>query len=153
MDAVETWKAWYSTFEQCALDDRWERLEPLLHDDAQYRVSGVPFACVLRGRDAILSGFRKSFAHFDRRFDRRTHIVAGSRLHEPNHLEAHIWGIYEKKGVPTLAFPATGHWHFDNGRVDLMVDIYDPALRESQAAFEWLAVHAGALKGLDPSYV
>lgn len=152
MGAIEVWKAWYAAFEQSASDDQWLRLGSFLTDDAQYRVSGVPFAGVIKGRDAIVSGFAKSFRGFDRKFDRRTHMVVGSRLHEPNHIEADIWGIYEKAGLPTLAFSAIGHWHVDGDRIGLMVDVYDPARLDSQSAFAWLAAHGEAMGGLDPSY-
>lgn len=152
MSVIEPWKAWYAAFEQSALDDQWDRLASFLTEDAQYRVSGVPFACAIKGRDAIIAGFAKSFRGFDRKFDRRTHMVVGSRVHEPHHIEAAIWGIYEKAGLPTLAFSATGHWHFDGDRIGLMVDVYDPTRLDSQAAFAWLASYGETLGGLDPSY-
>lgn len=152
MDVMQCWDRWYAAFEASAVDDRWERLAPLLAEDVQYRVTGVPFACTLKGRDAVIAGFARSFAGFDRKFDRRTHQVISIREHAPGHLEAEIRGVYEKDGLPPLAFPATGHWHLDGDRIGLMVDIYDPTLAESQAAFGWLAAHAETLGGLDPSY-
>jgi hypothetical protein len=152
METLKLWRRWYQAFEQSVSDGQWDRVLPLLTEDAQYRVVGVPFACVLKGRGAIVNGFRKSLANFDSKFDKRTHIVAGSSVTEPGHVQAHIWGIYEKSGLPKLAFPATGYWHFDGGQIGLMVDIYDTSLIESQEAFAWLAEHAEKLGGLDPSY-
>lgn len=114
-DMLTTWDAWYAAFEECAVDRRWERLEPLLAEDARYAVFGVPFACSLKGRAAIIEGFRRSFAGFDQKFDRRTHIVAGSRVTAPGFVEARVWGIYEKQGFPTLAFPADGIWCIEAG--------------------------------------
>jgi len=152
METLEHWRTWYKAFEQSVVDGAWERLAPLLTEDAQYRVVGVPFACVLKGPDSIINGFRRSFAGFDNRFDRRPHVVAGSRISEPGHVEARIWGVYETAGLPPLAFPAIGHWHFDGRRIGLMIDIYDPTLTESQAAFAWLAQHGEKLGGLDPTY-
>ena len=152
MDVLELWGAWYQAFEQCAIDDQWERLGPLLADDVQYRVTGVPFACTLKGRDAVIAGFARSFANFDRRFDKRAHQVIATRVHAPGHIEARIRGVYEKAGLPTLAFPAIGHWHADGAQIGLMVDVYDPDLLESQTAFAWLEQHGPGLGGLDPSY-
>ena len=152
MDTTAVWQGWYAAFEQCARDDQWERLIDLMTPDAQYRVVGAPFSCVVKGPRAIADGFRRSFAGFDRRFDRRTHIVAGSRITEPGHVAAHIWGVYEKAGLSPLAFPATGHWHVDGDRIGLMVDIYDMGLVESQAAMLWMGEHGPALGGLDPRY-
>ena len=152
MDTLSLWRAWYRAFEQSVVDNEWERLAPLLSEDAEYRVVGVPFACTLKGRAAIVNGFRRSLANFDRKFDKRTHIVAGSRVFEPNYVEERIWGIYEKAGLPTLAFPATGIWCFDGAEIGLMIDVYDVSLQESQDAFAWLAAHGDAMGGLDPSY-
>ena len=152
MSTVAVWQGWYEAFEQSVRDDTWERLINLMTPDAQYRVVGAPFACVIKGPHAIAAGFRRSFAGFDRRFDKRTHIVAGSEVTEPGHVEARIWGVYEKSGLPTLAFPATGQWHVDDGRIGLMVDIYDMGLTEAQSALYWMAQHGAALGGLDPRY-
>lgn len=152
MSVIDRWRAWYDAFEQCARDDEWDRLGQFLAADAQYRVTGLPFAVVVRGREAIIDGFRRSFAGFDSKFDRRTHQVVGTRVFEPDHVVARVWGGYEKAGLPTLGFPATGHWHFDGEQIGLMVDVYDPAELEHAAAFEWLATHAEAMGGLDPSY-
>lgn len=152
MAAIDVWREWYEAFEACVLDDDWGRLKPLLTGTAQYRVSGVPFACTLVGPDAICDGFARSFQGFDRRFDRRIHRVVATRLHEPGHVEAWIEGAYEKAGLPTLRFPAIGHWHVDGDRIGLMADVYDPGLLESQAAFEWLEQHGPSMGGLDPSY-
>lgn len=152
MDTLQIWRAWYAAFEQSALDDQWERLSALLTPDAQYRVVGAPFACTLKGQAAIVAGFRKSFAGFDRKFDRRTHVVAGTKINEPGHVQAQIWGVYEKVGLPPMAFPAVGHWHIEEGRIGLMVDVYDLSLVEAQEALAWLGAHAEKLGGLDPSY-
>jgi len=153
MDTVMAqWQAWYEAFETSAVDGGWDRLAPFLSEDVQYRVSGMPYACVLKGRERVIDGFRKSFKGFDDKFDRRTHQVVGTRFFEPGHVQARIWGCYETEGVPALAFPTTGHWHFDGGQIGLMVDVYDSAELEHVAAFEWLAEYGPRLGALDPSY-
>jgi hypothetical protein len=152
VDVMVLWRDWYAAFEDSALDNRWERLAPFLSADVQYRVVGMPYACVLKGADQVIAGFAKSFEGFDRRFERRTHQVVGTRVFEPGLVTARIWGLYEKDGLPPLAFPATGHWHFDGGQIGLMVDIYDAAELEQAAAFNWLDAHNEAMGGLDPSY-
>lgn len=152
MTILDIWAKCYDAFEACAADDQWDRLRPFLTNDAQYRVAGVPFACTVKGADAIIAGFARSFAGFDRKFDRRTHMVVGTRLHEPNLLEMDIWGIYEKAGLPKLAFPALGQVHFDGERIGLMVDIYDATRLEAAAALQWMGMHGLAVGGLDPRY-
>jgi hypothetical protein len=152
MTVIEHWKAFYAAFEASALDQNWARIAPFLTEDVQYRVSGVPFACVIKGRSAVVDGFARSFAGFDTRFDKRTHMVTATRLYPPGHIEANIWGIYEKAGLPVLAFPAIGNWHFDGDKIGLMVDIYDASLLEIPTSFEWLENHAIAMGGLDPTY-
>jgi len=152
MDTLTVWDRWYSAFEACAQDEQWDRLAPLLTEDARYSVFGVSFACTLAGREALVSGFHRSFAGFDRKFDKRTHIVAGSRVTEPGFVEATVWGIYERQGLPALAFPARGIWIIEGDRVSTMIDIYDETLRETQAALTWIETHGEALGGLDPSY-
>lgn len=146
------WAAWYAAFEACAHDDQWARLSDFLAEDAQYRVIGVPFAATVRGRAAIVAGFQRSFAQFDRKFDRRQHIVTETRFLEPGHVEVRIWGVYSKAGLPDLAFPSIGHLIFDGPRIALMIDLYDQALPQSEAALQWIATHGAALGGLDPSY-
>lgn len=152
MSTLEIWRQWYQAFERSASDDQWSRLADLMTPDVQYRIVGAPFSCVLKGREAIIDGFRRSFAGFDHRFDKRSHIVTRSRVVEPGHVEAHVWGLYEKAGLPPLAFPAIGHWHIDEGRIGLMVDFYDPGLNETLAALEWIGTHGPSLGGLDPRY-
>jgi hypothetical protein len=152
VDVMARWRDWYEAFEQCAVDDRWDRLAPFLSADVQYRVTGMPYACVLKGVEQVIAGFAKSFEGFDRRFDTRTHQVVGMRVFEPGLITARIWGTYEKDGLPPLAFPATGHWHFDGDQIGLMVDVYDIAELELAEAFEWLGAHGEAIGGLDASY-
>lgn len=152
MTVMTRWRDWCEAFERSVVDDHWSRLVPFLTEDVQYRVTGMPFACVVKGREAVLAGFQKSFDGFDRKFDRRTHQVVGTRVFEPGHVRTRIWSGYEKAGLPKLAFPATGDWHFDGDRIGLMVDVYDAAEPELGAAFDWLAEHGEAMGGLDPSY-
>jgi hypothetical protein len=147
------WRAWYEAFETSVMDDDWSRLAPFLTEDVQYRVTGLPFACVVRGRDAVLAGFRKSFDGFDRKFDQRSHQVVGTRVFEPGLVRTRIWSGYEKAGLPKLEFAAIGEWHFEGDRIGLMVDVYDSAEPELGAALNWLDAHGAALGGLDPSYI
>jgi hypothetical protein len=152
MTAIEVWSKWYRAFEQCAIDGDWMRLKPLMSENMQYRVAGVPFACVLVGPQAICEGFARSFKGFDNRFDRRVHRVVATRLQEPAYLEAWIEGRYEKEGLAPLTFPAIEQVHIDGDRIGLMVDVYDPSLLEVQAAFAWLEQHGASLGDLDPGY-
>jgi hypothetical protein len=76
---VEHWRNWISAFDKAVDSDDWDSLRPLLADDASYTVSGAPFACHLAGADAVLAGFRRSIANFDRQFDQRWWFGVGVR--------------------------------------------------------------------------
>ncbi len=149
-DILEHHRAWIEAFDQCVIDDQWERLHPFLDPDVRYIVSGTPFACTLKGRDAVLSGLAKSIRNFDRYFDQRGWTPVWTRVYPPNAIHVLVHGEYRKKGLPPLRIPVLGQWYYHEGKIDCMVDIYDDALADMEQAYQWLAEHPGVI---DPSYV
>ncbi|OYQ33225.1 hypothetical protein CHU93_03045 [Sandarakinorhabdus cyanobacteriorum] len=146
---LEQFQAWVTAFDACVADDDWQRLVPMLADDVAYLVTGVPFGCDLRGRDAVLAGFARSIANFDRQFDERQWFGVGWRAAGPC-LAGRAMGVYRRAGAPVLSFSAREQLHLrDDGRIGLIVDVYDLAELDNQLAMAWLASHGA---GLDPSY-
>ncbi|MBX9795393.1 nuclear transport factor 2 family protein [Sphingomonas sp.] len=146
---IELWRTWISAFDAAVDSDDWDRLRPLLADDATYTVSGAPFACHLAGAEAVLGGFRRSITNFDRHFDRRWWFGVGVREFAPDVVTGRAMGVYQLGDKPLLHFSAHSLWRFRDGRLAAMQDCYDPAEADVQAALVWLATHA---PGLDASY-
>lgn len=144
--------AWFDAFEQCVTDGDWTRLVPLLDEDCQYLVIGVPFACHVRGKDAVIEGFSRSIASFDRRFDERLHVAARTRICAADYVRYESFTRYRKAALPPLIVSVDEQLVLRNGRVSMIVDYYDPTLRQTIEATGWLAQYAGAL-ALDPSYL
>ncbi|MCE7999402.1 MAG: nuclear transport factor 2 family protein [Rhodobiaceae bacterium] len=147
---LDAWRAWIADFDQTVEDDHWDRLEPYLADNVRYIVSGAPFSCSIEGRAAVLAGLRKSVQNFDHKFIKRTWHPVGVQTYEPGYVTARILSGYDKAGAPPLRFPATCHWHFLDGKIDLMLDFYDAEFVEIDETFAWLERYAPEA---DPSYV
>jgi hypothetical protein len=140
---------WVAAFDTCAGDEQWQRLEQFLAPDVAYLVSGAPFGCDLRGRDTVIAGFARSIAGFDRHFDQREWFGVGWRAHGLC-LSGRAMGVYRRAGLPVLSFSAQEQLHFrEDGRLSLIVDVYDLDEIDNQAALAWLAAHGN---GADPSY-
>lgn len=146
---IEQWKNWIAAFDAAVESDDWGSLRPLIADDVTYTVSGVPFACNLVGVDAVLAGFQKSIANFDRHFDDRAWFGVGVREYAPDVVRARAMGVYRLGELPLLHFSAPSIWRFAGGKISMMQDCYDLAEGDVQAALGWLAEHAPQL---DASY-
>ena len=145
----ERWREWIAAFDQTVETDDWSALKPFLDPDVTYAVSGVPFACSLSGRDAVLGGFAKSIANFDRRFDQRQWFGVGVREFAPDTITGRAMGLYRMEGKPLLHFSAKNLWRFRGDRIIQMNDCHDLAEADVQAALTWLGEHA---PDLDASY-
>lgn len=142
-------QAWVAAFDASVGDDDWLRLAPMLADDVVYLVTGAPFGCELRGRDAVLAGFARSIANFDRQFDERQWFGVGWRA-VGHCLSGRAMGVYHRAGAPLLSFSAQEQLYLrDDGRISLICDVYDLTEFDNQRAMAWLASHGA---GLDPSY-
>src|SRR5512132_2341033 len=71
MTPLQRFGSYAQDFEATLKDDDWSRLAQYFTPDATYEVSGDPFTCSIRGRDAIFTGLKKSLDGFDRRFATR----------------------------------------------------------------------------------
>ncbi|MEL6530169.1 MAG: nuclear transport factor 2 family protein [Pseudomonadota bacterium] len=146
---MERWQAWIAAFDKAVETDDWQELDQFLTPDVTYTVSGVPFACSLAGRAAVLGGFRKSIANFDRHFDQRWWFGVGVRVFDPGTVTARAMGVYRLGDKPLLHFSARSMWRFEGDRIVAMNDWYDLAESDVQNALAWLGEHA---PDLDASY-
>lgn len=146
---ITIWRHWVAAFDAACGDGDWARLAPFLTDDVVYIVAGVPFACELRGADAVIAGFARSVAHFDARFDERRWHGIGGREFAPGAVTGRAQGWYRRGDLPPLTFSAISVWFSRGDRLCAMTDIYDGSEADSQAAFGWLAEHGA---GFDPRY-
>ncbi len=149
-EAVYTaWSHWIAAFDQSVIDDQWDRLADYLSEDVVYRVTGAPFDCQLRGRDAVIAGFARSVRNFDRRFAQREWSPIGIRIDSSGYVRCHIHSAYHLADGQAIAFEATGHWGFRDGRIDLMLDFYDSGHYDVQQALAALQQMGDAF---DPRY-
>ena len=148
MTPLERFGAYAQDFEKTFKDDDWSRLARYFADDATYEVSGEPFACTIRGRDAIFKGIKKSLDGFDRRFATRTVALEGAPTVDGNTV-ALSWSVtYGRPGSPPLVLRGRSNATYADDRIARLVDSYDgPAIASTSA---WLREHG---KDLDPSYV
>jgi hypothetical protein len=133
---IERWREWIATFDRACEDDDWTRLAPFLTDDVIYAVTGAPFACEIRGRDAVIDGFARSIRNFDRRFDERRWFGVGIRSFDPNAITGRAMGWYRIGDAPPITFSARSLWLFRDDRLSVMVDVYDTQEHDVQLTME-----------------
>jgi hypothetical protein len=150
MQMIDRWRAWIAAFDQACTDDDWSRLEPFLTEDVIYAVTGAPFSCEIRGRDAVIAGFAKSIRNFDHKFDERRWFGVGLRQWAPNGISGRAMVYYRLGDKPLVSFSAQSLWLFRGDRLSLMTDVYDTEEADVVATLVQLAE-----LGLDadPSYV
>jgi hypothetical protein len=146
---IERWREWIAAFDASVADDNWDRLIPFLCDDVVYSVANTPFACELRGRDAVIAGFAKSIRNFDHKFDERHWYGVGIRSYPPNAVAGRGMVRYRLVGNPDFCFSAHGLWIFRGNQLSIMTDVYDLEEADVIAALEWVGQYG---EGFDPSY-
>ena len=138
---IERWREWIAAFDGAVATGEWDTLTGFLAPNVSYTVSGVPFACSLSGRDAVLAGFAQSIANFDRHFDKREWYGVGVREFTPDTITARAMGVYHLGDKPPLHFSAKSLWRFQGDRLVQMNDMYDLAEADVQAALAWIGEH------------
>lgn len=143
-----TFMRYFQAFEEAISADEWEALENYFHADAKYSVEGVPFACEISGRDAILSAFQKSTGAFDATMDfRMLEIVSMLRVNQ-NTIRVDLVSGYGRDAIGSMTAPVSMEVTVKDYRIQRLRDIYDPTL--TTPALTWLAVNA---PDADPRYV
>jgi hypothetical protein len=147
---IARWNEWIAAFDQAATTDIWEGLAPFLTEDVVYAVTGAPFSCEVRGRDAVIGAFTKSIRGFDHKFDERRWFGVGIHEWAPSAITGRSMGWYRLGEHPPITFSAESLWLFRGDQLSVMVDVYDTTehdvLRTLQQLGE-LGIEA------DPSYV
>jgi hypothetical protein len=146
MTNLSRFMAYAAAFEQTVADDNWQRLEPFFTPDATYRVSGLPAACELHGRDAIFRGIKKSLDGFDRRMSKRRIVPSQPPTEVDGRVTLYGYVTYQRDNAPPIDLHAVIVCEFDGDRICRMHDTFTL----DAAAISWLQDHA---HDLDGSYV
>jgi hypothetical protein len=148
MTPLQRFGAYAQDFEATFKDDDWSRLAQYFAPDATYEVSGDPFTCSLRGRDAIFTGIKKSLDGFDRRFASREIALEGAPEVAGDTVSL-SWSVtYRRSGDPPFVLRGKSSATYADGLIARLADSYDASATESFRT--WLAQHG---RDLDPSYV
>ncbi|MEM8767120.1 MAG: hypothetical protein AAGE43_06735 [Pseudomonadota bacterium] len=139
---------YFEAFERAVAEGCWQAVEELLADNLSYTVEGVPFACEIAGKAAVMAAFRKSTDAFDATMDfRMLEIQSITRLGD-DHLRVELLSGYGREAIGAMTAPVTIEVRTDGDRVASLRDIYDPKL--TMPALGWLTTQFG---DADPSYV
>lgn len=138
---------YFHCFEAALETGNWDAVGDTLTEDARYSVRGVPFACEIKGKTAILDAFRKSTASFDATMDfRLLEILSMVRL-GPDRIRADLISGYGREGIGSATAPVTIEIEAREDGIVELTDSYDPEL--TAPALTWLAMNLG---DADPSY-
>jgi hypothetical protein len=147
MDVLQRFAAYAADFEKTFRDDDWTRLEPYFAEEAVYTIEGVPFACEVRGREAIFRAIKKSLDGFDRRMDKREIGPGGAPEVEGRRISVSGSVRYEKEDLEPVSIRLMETAELDEaGRIVRLHDVYPDG---QDAALAWIDRH----KEFDPSYV
>jgi hypothetical protein len=145
MTHLNRFMAYAAAFEQTFVDDDWSRLEPFFTEDVVYRVSGIPAACEIHGRDNVFRGIKKSLDGFDRKMTSRQIIPTKQTTEDGNRVTLQGFVRYERGGT-TVDLHAVIVAEFDGDRICNMHDTFTLGTPE----MKWLGAKANDLDG---SYV
>ncbi len=147
MDPLQRFGEYAADFEKTVEDDNWSRLNAYFDENATYVVSGAPYDCEIRGREAIFSGLKKALDGFDRRFDHREIAAGGEPVTTSNSVIFSAICRYEKQGLKPLSFALSETAEFDeSGRIVRLRDDYPAGQPEVN---QWLEENRAEF---DPSY-
>ena len=147
MTLLERFIAQRSVFEKAYETGDWAPLGAFFHDDITYEVMNMPFHCVIKGRDAVLAGFRRSVERFDQLCVRTVGIDSVVYEEGPNVL-VHSGIRFSRDDSPSVSSRLWEIASYRGNLIERLVDIYDPG---SCGEFKAWMMRWG--EGLDPSYV
>ncbi|MEL7046847.1 MAG: hypothetical protein AAGL66_17810 [Pseudomonadota bacterium] len=146
--AIDLFMQYFDAFESALSSGAWDRVGDLLAEDAHYSVQGVPFACEIEGRAAILEAFQRSTSGFDATMDfRMLEILSIVRL-SAGHIRVELISGYGRHDVGAVTAPVTIEVEVSEKQIRSLGDRYDPEL--TAPALTWLSTHAG---DANPSYL
>ncbi len=136
MSRIARFAAYAAAFEKAFVTDEWTLVEPFFTEDAVYDVPlDPPMGGRFEGRPAILAYFKMVLDRFDRRFESREIAV----LEGPTEAGDSVWirgsATYRAAGVPEFVLELEETVHFDGDRIRLLEDRYEPAMKQTIAAY------------------
>jgi len=147
MTLIQRFVSQRGAFEAAYDSGDWASLGAYFHEDITYEVMNMPFHCVIKGREQVLAGLRRSVERFDKLCIRTVGIDSSIREEGANIL-VHSGLRFERAGAPSTSATL---WEISTYRGELIeriLDIYDPGCG---AEFEqWMTAWG---QGLDPRYV
>lgn len=134
------------TFEQVLMSDQWSLLEPMFADDAVHTVAeGGPFATDDHGRDAVISGLRRTVEAIDRRFDARIPEIADGPRADGDRVWMRFRLRLRRAGLPELCVEGEHLTvHAADGRIKELRESLAPG--HAQRTADYLARHDAALR-------
>jgi hypothetical protein len=145
MQVLERFMAYAQDFERTYSDDDWSRLAQYFAPNATYEVRHPLTPCLLRGRDAIFHGIKKSLDGFDRKFVTREIGLASPPTVAGDTLTLDWTGTYARPGTPPLTIRGRSTARYADDVIVSLVDAYEA----DPAAAAWFAAHGA---GVDGSY-
>ncbi|MHA7816303.1 MAG: nuclear transport factor 2 family protein [Pseudohaliea sp.] len=139
---------YFESFEAALHSGDWDLVGSCLAENARYTVTGVPFACEVEGRAAILRAFRKSTAAFDATMDFRLLEIQSMTRLGPGRIRAELISGYGRNATGATTAPVSVEVQADERGIVELRDSYDQELTEP--ALLWIAMNLG---DADPSYV
>jgi ketosteroid isomerase-like protein len=147
MKLIQQFVAQRVAFEAAYTNNDWAPLSAFLHEDITYEVMNMPFHCVVRGRDEVIAGFKRSVERFDKLCIRTVGIDTSVR-EEGSNVLVHAGIRFEREGAPSTSAKLWEIATYRDGLIERILDVYDPGCAEK---FEqWMAAWG---EGLDPRYV
>jgi hypothetical protein len=133
---IARFAAYAAAFEKSYENDDWSLLEPYFTEDAVYDAAlDPPIGARLEGRDAILAYFEDVVNRFDRRFESRELALLEGPRQEGDSVWIRGSATYRAAGVPPFVLELEERVSFEGDRIRLLEDRYQPAMKESLAAY------------------
>ena len=146
--AISTFMNYFNAFEAALDKNNWDPVSGALSEGVTYTVEGVPFACRIQGRDAVVEAFKRSTQNFDATMDfRQLEVLNITRL-APEQVRVDLLSGYGRASVGSMTVPVTIEVETSEGKIRSLRDRYDPEL--TGPALSWLAAN---IQDADPSYL
>lgn len=138
---------YFNAFEAALADGDWAAVAACFAEDAVYAVTGAPFACTLKGPEAIVAGFRRSTANFDALLDERLLEIEQITRMGQDELWVSLISGYGRAGAPPLRLPVAMRVRFKDSKIVELTDHYQPEY--IAGGLHWMMNHAS---DLNPAY-
>ena len=146
--AIASFIEYFGAFEAALKTDDWSAVSNCLTENARYTVEGVPFACDLHGRQAIVRAMQKSTSAFDATMDFRMLEIQSMIRVGAHCMRVDLISGYGRENIGSVTAPVTIEVTTNEDGIVSLKDIYDPEL--TAPALTWLAINCA---DANPSYL